>query len=191
MKMPAVLLAALLAVPAAAQQTAQVEPEPELEDLLAILQEETAVASKARMNADFVPGMVTVLHGADMEALGVETVWEALSMVPGLQAIRDRSADIHLEPYEKDFRVRFRLDGILYNIMNPPIKMRDALTSRIKIMAKLDIAEKRLPRTAASRSASGSTGGRASSTSASRACRRSSAKSSCSGCSTRRTCGST
>jgi outer membrane receptor for ferrienterochelin and colicins len=78
----------LLALPD--PQPAPNTPEPGLEDLLAILQEETAVASKARMNADFVPGMVTVLHGSDMEALGVETVWEALSVVPGLQATRDR-----------------------------------------------------------------------------------------------------
>jgi type IV pilus assembly protein PilB len=62
-----------------------------------------------------------------------------------VDALRRGVSDIHIEPYEKEFRVRFRLDGILYNIMNPPLKMRDALTSRIKIMAKLDIAEKRLP----------------------------------------------
>ncbi|MBX7219165.1 MAG: type IV-A pilus assembly ATPase PilB [Blastocatellia bacterium] len=55
------------------------------------------------------------------------------------------ASDIHIEPYEKEFRIRFRIDGILKEIMRPPIKMRDALTSRIKIMSKLDIAEKRLP----------------------------------------------
>src|ERR1041384_1635253 len=60
-------------------------------------------------------------------------------------ALRRGAADIHIEPYEKEFRVRFRMDGILYNIMSPPMKMRDALTSRLKIMARLDIAEKRLP----------------------------------------------
>ncbi|HVF90526.1 MAG TPA: type IV-A pilus assembly ATPase PilB [Blastocatellia bacterium] len=62
-----------------------------------------------------------------------------------VDALRRGASDIHIEPYEKDFRVRFRMDGVLYNIMNPPIKMRDALTSRLKIMARLDIAEKRLP----------------------------------------------
>ncbi|MBK6428049.1 MAG: type IV-A pilus assembly ATPase PilB [Blastocatellia bacterium] len=62
-----------------------------------------------------------------------------------VDALRRGASDIHVEPYEKEFRIRFRLDGILYNIMNPPLKMRDALTSRMKIMAKLDIAEKRLP----------------------------------------------
>ncbi len=62
-----------------------------------------------------------------------------------LDAIKREASDIHIEPYEKEFRVRFRIDGILYNIMKPPLKLRDALTSRLKIMSKLDIAEKRLP----------------------------------------------
>jgi type IV pilus assembly protein PilB len=62
-----------------------------------------------------------------------------------MSAIQKAASDIHIEPYEKEFRVRFRIDGILYNVMAPPMKFRDAITSRIKIMAKLDIAEKRLP----------------------------------------------
>jgi type IV pilus assembly protein PilB len=62
-----------------------------------------------------------------------------------MSAIQKGASDIHIEPYEKEFRVRYRIDGILYNIMSPPMKLRDAITSRIKIMAKLDIAEKRLP----------------------------------------------
>ncbi|MDP1568867.1 MAG: type IV-A pilus assembly ATPase PilB [Vicinamibacterales bacterium] len=62
-----------------------------------------------------------------------------------MSAISKGASDIHIEPYEKEYRVRYRVDGILYNIMSPPLKMRDAITSRIKIMAKLDIAEKRLP----------------------------------------------
>src|SRR5437773_2151683 len=60
-------------------------------------------------------------------------------------AIKRGASDIHVEPYEKEFRVRFRIDGILYEIMNPPLKLRDAMTSRLKILAKLDISEKRLP----------------------------------------------
>ena len=60
-------------------------------------------------------------------------------------SLKKGASDIHVEPYEKDFRVRFRIDGILYNMMSPPLKLRDAMTSRIKIMAKLDISEKRLP----------------------------------------------
>src|SRR6516165_7573130 len=62
-----------------------------------------------------------------------------------MSAIQKNASDIHIEPYEKELRVRFRIDGILYNIMAPPMKYRDAVASRIKIMAKLDIAEKRLP----------------------------------------------
>jgi type IV pilus assembly protein PilB len=62
-----------------------------------------------------------------------------------MSAIQKSASDIHIEPYEKELRVRYRIDGILYNIMSPPMKFRDAIASRIKIMAKLDIAEKRLP----------------------------------------------
>jgi type IV pilus assembly protein PilB len=62
-----------------------------------------------------------------------------------MSAIQKGASDIHIEPYEKELRVRYRIDGILYNIMNPPMKYRDAIASRIKIMSKLDIAEKRLP----------------------------------------------
>jgi type IV pilus assembly protein PilB len=61
------------------------------------------------------------------------------------ESLKKGASDIHLEPYEKDVRIRFRIDGILYNIMTPPLRLRDAITSRIKIMAKMDIAEKRLP----------------------------------------------
>jgi type IV pilus assembly protein PilB len=60
-------------------------------------------------------------------------------------ALKRGASDIHVEPYEKEFRIRFRIDGVLYEIMKPPLKLRDAVTSRIKIMAKLDISEKRLP----------------------------------------------
>jgi type IV pilus assembly protein PilB len=62
-----------------------------------------------------------------------------------MSAISKGASDIHIEPYEKEYRVRYRIDGILYNVMTPSLKMRDAITSRVKIMAKLDIAEKRLP----------------------------------------------
>ncbi len=62
-----------------------------------------------------------------------------------MDAIRKKASDIHIEPYEKMFRVRYRIDGVLYEVMKPPIKMKNAITSRIKIMAELDIAERRLP----------------------------------------------
>ena len=60
-------------------------------------------------------------------------------------ALRRGASDIHIEPYEREFRVRFRIDGILYVVMNPPMKLRDAIISRLKIMARLDISERRLP----------------------------------------------
>jgi type IV pilus assembly protein PilB len=61
------------------------------------------------------------------------------------EAIMKGASDIHLEPYEKNFRVRYRIDGVLYDIMQPPLKLKAALSSRIKIMSELDIAERRLP----------------------------------------------
>ncbi len=61
------------------------------------------------------------------------------------QAVADRASDIHIEPYEKELVVRFRIDGILYNMYTPPKKYQSAIISRIKIMANLNIAENRLP----------------------------------------------
>ena len=60
-------------------------------------------------------------------------------------ALQRGASDIHIEPYEKEMRIRFRIDGVLYDVMHPPMRLRDALISRVKIMSKLDIAEKRLP----------------------------------------------
>lgn len=62
-----------------------------------------------------------------------------------LDAIKKGASDIHIEPYEKVFRVRFRIDGVLYEIMKPPLALKNAITSRLKIMSALDIAERRLP----------------------------------------------
>ena len=61
------------------------------------------------------------------------------------EAITKGASDIHLEPYEKIFRVRYRIDGVLYDVMQPPFKLKAALLSRVKIMSELDIAERRLP----------------------------------------------
>ena len=60
-------------------------------------------------------------------------------------AIQKGASDVHFEPYEKQYRIRFRIDGVLYEVMEPPPKYRDTITSRLKVMAKLDIAERRLP----------------------------------------------
>ncbi|PYS99796.1 MAG: type II secretion system protein GspE [Acidobacteria bacterium] len=62
-----------------------------------------------------------------------------------VDSLRRGASDIHVEPYEKDFRIRFRIDGVLYDVMHPPMSLRDPLISRLKIMAKLNISEKRLP----------------------------------------------
>ncbi len=62
-----------------------------------------------------------------------------------LDAIKLRASDIHIEPYEKTYRIRYRVDGVLREHMSPPLRMRNAVSSRIKIMSNLDIAERRLP----------------------------------------------
>ncbi|HEY8131121.1 MAG TPA: type IV-A pilus assembly ATPase PilB [Thermoanaerobaculia bacterium] len=84
----------------------------------------------------------------DMEALAESAEEAPVVKLVNLiltDAIKRGASDIHVEPYEKEYRVRFRIDGILYEIMNPPLKLKDAITSRMKILAKLDISEKRLP----------------------------------------------
>src|SRR6202049_3208808 len=96
-------------------------------------------------------GDVEVLE--ELEEIGVDALAKQGEEAPVVRlvnvvlmsAIQKGASDIHIEPYEKELRVRYRVDGILYNIMSPPMKFRDAISSRIKIMAKLDIAEKGLP----------------------------------------------
>lgn len=61
------------------------------------------------------------------------------------QAVKQGASDIHIEPYEKELNVRFRIDGVLYGVMSPPKRIQDALISRLKIMSNLNIAEKRVP----------------------------------------------
>ena len=100
-------------------------------------------------------GDVEVLEGADefvakadvfelKESADEAPVVRLMNMIL-VDAIRRGASDIHLEPYEKVFRVRFRIDGVLHEIMGPPKRLEAALTSRVKIMANLDIAERRLP----------------------------------------------
>jgi type IV pilus assembly protein PilB len=89
----------------------------------------------------------------DLEEISAETLAKQGEEAPIIKlvnvllmsAIQKGASDIHIEPYEKELRVRYRVDGVLYNVMSPPLKFRDAMTSRVKIMAKLDISEKRLP----------------------------------------------
>jgi len=84
-------------------------------------------------------GLADLERAAD-EAPIVKLVNAVLS-----EAVNRGASDIHMEPYEREFRVRFRVDGVLQPIMTPPLKYKDAITSRLKIMSKLDISEKRLP----------------------------------------------
>jgi type IV pilus assembly protein PilB len=92
-----------------------------------------------------VVATAAALDAASLEKQGGEAPIIRLVNALMLSAIQRGASDIHLEPYEREMRIRFRIDGVLHPIMAPPLKYRDPITSRIKIMAQLDIAEKRLP----------------------------------------------
>jgi type IV pilus assembly protein PilB len=81
----------------------------------------------------------------DLEASADEAPVVRLVNLMLTDALKRGASDIHVEPYEKTYRVRFRIDGVLSEVMNPPMKLKEAIASRIKILSKLDIAEKRLP----------------------------------------------
>ncbi|HON76943.1 MAG TPA: type II secretion system ATPase GspE [Spirochaetota bacterium] len=110
------------------------------------------------MNAETTGDFIEDLEDADLEILSsqaaeAEDILDMANEAPIIrlvnmvlkQAVNDRSSDIHIEPYEKDLVVRFRIDGILYEMFTPPKKFQGAIISRIKIMANLNIAENRLP----------------------------------------------
>jgi type IV pilus assembly protein PilB len=87
---------------------------------------------------------------AELDAASLEKAAEEAPIIKLVNliltdSVKRGASDIHLEPYETEMRVRFRVDGMLQTVMSPPLRLKDAMTSRIKIMAKLDIAEKRLP----------------------------------------------
>ncbi len=112
------------------------------EDLEAVMQ------SMSEMNEEDVE-----LRESDQQELELSELEKAADEAPVVKlvnvvlsdAVKRGASDIHIEPYEKEFRVRFRIDGVLQSIMSPPMKLKDAITSRLKIMSKLDISEKRLP----------------------------------------------
>lgn len=83
----------------------------------------------------------------EKDILGMATEAPIIKLVNNIffQAVKRSASDIHIEPFEKEIRVRYRIDGVMYSVMNPPKRIQGALTSRIKIMAHLDIAEKRIP----------------------------------------------
>ena len=86
-------------------------------------------------------------HGNDNDLMGQGEEAPVIRLVNAIlvDAIKRGTSDIHIEPYEKEFRVRFRIDGVLQEVMRPPNKLKQAISSRIKIMSNLDIAERRLP----------------------------------------------
>src|SRR6266404_347963 len=113
------------------------------------LQIQPVVASEAAIRKAFerlyeTGGSVTDMMSDLKESADEAPVVRLINMIL-TDAIRRGASDIHLEPYEKVFRVRFRIDGVLHEIMTPPKRLEAALTSRVKIMATLDIAERRLP----------------------------------------------
>lgn len=89
---------------------------------------------------DLEDGIVDLLEAGEDDAPVIKLVNSLL-----FRAVKEKASDIHVEPYEKDMVVRFRIDGILFDIFKPPKKLQNAISSRIKVMANLNIAEKRLP----------------------------------------------
>jgi type IV pilus assembly protein PilB len=114
------------------------EPEENLETVMQSMSEMSE--SDVELQAEETEMELSQLEKAADEAPVVKLVNLILT-----DAVKRGASDIHIEPYEKEFRVRFRIDGVLQSIMSPPLKLKDAITSRLKIMAKLDISEKRLP----------------------------------------------
>jgi type IV pilus assembly protein PilB len=108
---------------------------------------ETVMQSMSELNEEDVELQ------AEQQEIGLSELEKAADEAPVVKlvnvvlgdAVKRGASDIHIEPYEKEFRVRFRIDGVLQAIMSPPLKLKDAITSRLKIMSKLDISEKRLP----------------------------------------------
>src|SRR6185312_3825823 len=85
------------------------------------------------------------VNAMDLERASEDAPVVRLVNILLLNAIKKGVSDIHVEPYEKKLRVRYRIDGVLQEEMTPPLKLKNAISSRIKIMSSLDIAERRLP----------------------------------------------
>jgi type IV pilus assembly protein PilB len=85
------------------------------------------------------------ISAEDLEAASQDAPVVKLCNLVLTDSVRKGASDIHIEPYEKELRVRLRIDGVLYEMLKPPMKLKEAIASRMKILAKLDIAEKRLP----------------------------------------------
>ncbi len=112
-------------------------PEESLESVVAQFSEDESAVELQEEDDDLSLG--------DLEKAADEAPVVKLVNMILREAVKRKASDIHIEPYEKEYRVRYRVDGMLASVMSPPMKMKDAITSRVKIMAKLDISEKRLP----------------------------------------------
>ncbi|MGZ7074272.1 MAG: type IV-A pilus assembly ATPase PilB, partial [Candidatus Angelobacter sp.] len=112
------------------------QQESNVDELLAAMGDEADVELQAEQDE---------MDLAELEKSADEAPIVKLVNIVMTDAVKRGASDIHIEPYEKEYRVRFRIDGVLQHIMAPPMKLKDAITSRIKIMAKMDISEKRLP----------------------------------------------
>jgi len=132
-----------------------------LDDVMAssaLTMDDMASVGLGELNMDEITGIdagadVDVVKGEEGQEIDLTDLTKSSESAPIIkvsnliliEALKAGASDIHIEPYEKEFRVRFRVDGILHNIMALPMRTRDPLISRMKIMAKLDISEKRLP----------------------------------------------
>ncbi|MBI4510060.1 MAG: type IV-A pilus assembly ATPase PilB [Deltaproteobacteria bacterium] len=112
------------------------EKAPDLTDLVGEFETE---------DVDFSADAGDDVNVVDLEKQSGEAPIVKLCNMILLSAIKKKASDIHIEPYEKEFRVRYRVDGILQEEMRPPLKLKNAITSRLKIMSNLDISERRLP----------------------------------------------
>ncbi len=145
----------------AKQASTGFQPESSLEDVMAssaLTMDDMASVGLGEINMDEITGLdagadVDVVKGDEGQEIDLSDLAKSSESAPIIkvsnliliEALKAGASDIHVEPYEKEFRVRFRIDGILHNIMALPMRTRDPLISRLKIMAKLDISEKRLP----------------------------------------------
>ncbi|MDA0283184.1 MAG: ATPase, T2SS/T4P/T4SS family [Planctomycetota bacterium] len=112
------------------------DTEDSIEDVLNGIEEEFGGGSSGRQGAHDI--------GSEEELVNATPIRKLLNMVL-LLAIKDKASDIHFEPFEDEFKIRVKADGVLYEMVPPPRHLANAITTRIKVMANLDIAERRLP----------------------------------------------
>jgi type IV pilus assembly protein PilB len=115
------------------------ERKKELEDIVNFIDEGQTESLELEADEDGTLNLAQLEKAAE-EAPVIKLVNYILT-----DAVKRSASDIHMEPYEKEYRIRYRIDGVLQAMMTPPFKLRDAIISRVKIMSKLDISEKRLP----------------------------------------------